>query len=172
MKQWYALRSKPRKESSAAALLAKADIEVYLPQVIPARRLGRAALPEPLFPGYLFGRLDPLRGELHLARYTHGILYVVGYGGQPCPVPDELVLSIRERLARSQGRKPLLDFSPGDRVVITSGPFRDVEAVFDGHLSAAGRARVLIQILQRLCCADVPIGQLRLLSKAAGVVRA
>ena len=168
MKEWYALRSKPKKEAQAAALLERAGIEMYLPMVTTSKGLGMVSQSEPLFPGYLFSRLDPLRGELQMARYTHGVLYVVGFGDQPCPVPDDLILSIKERIARSRGRKALPEFHRGDRVVVTSGPFRDVEAIFDSQLSAAGRAMVLMQMLQRLCRAEVHIGQLRLVTQVAG----
>ncbi len=172
MKQWYALRSKPKKETAAAALLSRAGLETYLPQVTRPGRLGRPATSEPFFPGYFFCQLDPLQGELHLASYTHGVLYIVGYGGQPSPIPDELIVSIKERLAGPSARKLLPEFRTGDRVVITGGPFRDVEAIFDSQLSAAGRARVLIQILQRFCRAEVNVRQLRLTGKAAGATGA
>jgi len=168
MRQWYAIRSKPRREGAAAALLSRAEIETYVPLVVAPPKLGQPRTVEPFFPGYFFSRLDPSRGELHLARYTHGVLNIVGYGDQPCPVPDDLIKSIKERLARCQGR-PLSNLQPGDRVVVTTGPFRDVDAIFDGYLSAKGRVRVLVRLLQRLCRAEVHIGQLRLIRKAASV---
>ncbi len=171
MKQWYALRSKPRREASAAALLSRAQIEVYLPEVAVRQQGGKSPIVAPFFPGYLFCRLDPQLGEIQLARYTTGILHVVGYGGQPWPLPDDLILAIQQRLAGFKGLSAKPDFRPGDRVVITGGSLRDVEAIFDRHLSASGRARVLIEILHRLCHANVHVGQLRRV-KAAGVARA
>jgi len=168
MKQWYAMRSKPKKESWAAALLARAGIEVYLPEVAICKQRGKPPVSEPFFPGYLFGRLDPLLGEIRLATYTSGILYVVGYGNQPWPVPDGLVLSIQKRLAREPRIAAVADFSQGDRLIVTSGPLRDLEAIFDRHLSAAGRVQVLVQILERFCRTELHIGQLRRISKAAG----
>lgn len=171
MKQWYTLRSKPKRESSAATLLTKAGIEVYVPMIKAHKQHGRPPILEPFFPGYFFGRLDPLTGEIRLASYTPGIRYVVGYDDQPCPVPDELVSSIQERLARAQGPAGLVDYRPGERLVITQGPLRDVEAIFDRRLSATGRVRVLIRILERFCPAEVHVGQLRRASKAAGSIR-
>lgn len=171
MKQWYALRSKPKREASAATLLARVAIEVYMPQVAVQRERGKPSVLVPFFPGYFFGRLDPQQGEIQMARYTPGVVDVVGYGGQPWPVPDDLVLAIKERLARHHGARALADFRPGDRVVITGGPLRDTEAIFDRHLSAAGRVRVLIRLLHRLCRADVYVGQLRPATKAAGAPR-
>jgi transcriptional antiterminator RfaH len=159
MKQWYALRSKPKKEPWVASLLSRIDIEVYLPQVAVAQHSGKPALLQSFFPGYLFARLDPLRGELNLVRYTSGVLEIVGYGGEPWPVPDDLILALRKRIAG--GQRLVADFQPGEQVLITSGPFKEVEAIFDRHLSSSGRAQVLVWVLQRLCRAEVRVGQLQ-----------
>lgn len=168
MREWYALRSKPKKELSAADLLAKAAIEVYVPQVRVTKVHGRPPVLEPFFPGYFFGKLDPANGEIRLANYTPGILYVVSFGGRPWPVPDDLISAIRERLAENRGRLPLVHFRPGDRLVVTAGPLRGVEAIFDRQMSPAGRVRVLIQFLHQLCRVDLHVGQLRQAGKAAG----
>lgn len=168
MRQWYALKSKARMESTAATLLNTSGIETYLPQLKVHKRPWTTPVLEPLFPGYLFSRLDPAQGEIRLATYTHGVLYVVGFGDQPYPVDDELITAIQDRLAGRQSRATPA-FRSGERVVITSGPLRDVEAVFDRQLSPAGRVQVLIQILERQCRVEVHAGQLRRSSKAASV---
>jgi transcriptional antiterminator RfaH len=163
-RQWYAIRSKPKRESFAAGLLAKAGIEVYLPQVRVHKQHGKPAVLEPFFPSYFFGHLDSSHAELHIAKYTPGVLCVVGYGDEPWPVPDELIHSIQQRLTRGRGQAAQSAFRPGDRVVVTSGPLRGVEAIFDRNLSPTGRVRVLIQILRRLCPAEVRVGELRKIS--------
>jgi transcriptional antiterminator RfaH len=165
MQQWYALSAKPKKEVAVAALLSRVGIEVYLPLTLVHRQHGRPPQPEPFFPGYFFSRLDPQLGQLRLARYTGGVRHIVGYGDEPWPVPAGLVESIRDRLSR--GRAAASPFQPGERVVITSGPMQDIEAIFDQHLSASGRVRVFIQLLERLCCAELPIEQVRRVSQAA-----
>jgi transcriptional antiterminator RfaH len=169
IRQWYALRSKPKREEAAAALLERAGIETYLPRVRVQKRAYQPPVVEPLFPGYLFGRLNPTAGDLRLANYTPGVLCVVSFGEQPCPVPDSVIDYIQQRINRGRGRVNGPDYRKGDIVAITSGPLRDTEAVFDCRLTPAGRARVLVQILQRLCRAEVHTDQLRLVKKAAGV---
>ena len=168
MKQWYALHSKPRRELSAAMLLQEAGIEVYAPQISVQKRLDKSFTTEPLFPGYIFGRLNPQVGEIRLVEYTRGILYVVGYGGKPCPVPDNLIISIKESLNRRCEQEITPDYHPGDRLIITTGPMQDVAAIFDCHLSASGRVRILIQVLQRLYRVEVNIKQLRRANPAEG----
>ena len=46
-------------------------------------------------------------------------------------------------------------FQPGERVLITSGPFQYLEAIFDRRLSASGRSLVLLQLLNQLVRVDV-----------------
>ena len=43
----------------------------------------------------------------------------------------------------------------GERVLITSGPFQYLEAIFDRRLSASGRSLVLLQLLNQLVRVDV-----------------
>jgi transcriptional antiterminator RfaH len=161
MKEWYALRSKPRKEMLASALLTRAGLEVYLPQTQRRAQRGEAPISEPYFPGYLFGRLDPHCGDIRLASYTPGIRCVVSFGGEPHPVPEQVVITIREGLARQQGYPGLAPFRPGDRVRIVEGPLVGIEAIFDRELSAAGRVQVLVRLLERLCRAELQASQLR-----------
>jgi len=155
MRQWYAVKSKPRRESFVEQLLERANLEVFLPRI---GRRGRAMELEPLFPGYLFARLDPMLGDVQTVRYTYGVAHLVGFGGEPAVVPDALIAAIRQRVAT---RQLAITFGKGERVVITSGPFKDVEAIFDRRLSAEGRVQVLIRIVERFCRAEMHVGQLR-----------
>mgnify|MGYP005846610515 FL=1 len=164
MKQWYAVRSKPKKETSSAELLAHAGIEVFVPQTRVQKQRGKPPILEPYFPGYFFSRLDASQGEIRLVSYTSGVLYIVGYDGQPWSVPDGVVSAIQERLAGLGCRPALIDLHAGDRVKITSGPLEDIEAIFDCYLSATGRIRVFIQMLERLCRAELLASQVRRIS--------
>jgi transcriptional antiterminator RfaH len=159
MFHWYALRSKPRRELAVAALLERVGIETYVPRTPGGRPRETDARSQPFFPGYCFSRLDSRLGHLRLVRYTTGVLHIVGYGDEPWPVPDALINTIRERLEQEQ--PPVVAYQPGEAVVIATGPLREATAIFDRHLSATGRARVLITLLERLCRAEVPIEHLR-----------
>ncbi len=76
--------------------------------------------------------------------------YLVQFGGKPARMDERVVAKIREHLAQPQAldeRGEILE--PGDHVVITTEPLRDVDAIFDKRLSATGRVRVLVQMLRR-----------------------
>jgi transcriptional antiterminator RfaH len=168
LREWYVLRAKPKREALAAGLLGRAGLEIYFPQLKVVKGAGRPTTVEPLFPCYLFGRLDPDLQEIRLASYTSGIQYVLGYDREPYSVPDSLVAAIKERVARNRGMAALPEFRRGESVVITDGLLRDLEAVFDRNVSKTGRARVLIQILGHIWPAEVHVGQLRPAKNAKG----
>jgi transcriptional antiterminator RfaH len=166
-RQWYAVRSKPRKEAAAAAMLERAGIGVFVPQVKVKKRPYDPPSVEPLFPGYFFSRLAPQMGEIRLVKYTPGVLYVLGFGDEPWPVPDSLVAALQERVAAADGWSAGPDYQPGDRVKVTRGPLRDLDAIFDRRLSPKGRARILVHILMRICRVEVHVSDLRRVSQAA-----
>jgi len=161
MLAWYVAKTKPRQESQTSIVLELRGLETYFP-LIAARRLGRTrAKLEPLFPGYLFVRLDASTPGWVVARSAPGVSYFLGAERLPTPVPDELVGEIRRRVERQeyQARRP--SFRSGDRVVIVGGPLDGVEAIFDGTLSPSGRSRVLVAIVSGLVPVSLDAEQLR-----------
>ncbi|MBI4320353.1 MAG: hypothetical protein HY675_17830 [Chloroflexi bacterium] len=141
--QWYVAKTKPRAERQVASVLDGRQINVYLPL------LKRRAL-EPLFPGYLFLRIDCKTNEYLRSRSAPGVSYILNNEGAPIPLPEDLIDGIKHRLDKENSLGPAARFAPGDRVMVTSGPFRDVEAIFHRALTSQGRCLVLLQILGRL----------------------
>lgn len=162
--RWYVVRTQPRREGQVEAVLCQRGIEVYLPRILSRRkdRLGQR-LREPLFSGYAFARLM-LNSQAWLqARSAPGVSYFLGTRshGKPVPVPDGLVKEIRDQAEAHLHRGWQPGLRSGDRVVICSGPFAGLEAVFDGVLSPSGRSRVLVQILSRLVPVEIEVDVLR-----------
>ena len=92
--------------------------------------------------------------------WTPGLRKIVSFGGQPLVVRDEVIDTLRHRLERMEvsGYPVEQRFKSGDRVLIKSGPLRDLEAVFDRSLSSSDRARVLVDILGRLTACEMELG--------------
>jgi transcriptional antiterminator RfaH len=167
MKQWYVIRAKPKKEAMAASLLERQGIEVFVPTIKVRKAASREQTTEPLFPGYFFSRLDPHDSELTAAKYTFNVLYILGYGDEPWPIPDTLVATIQQRLGGRSRRSSPDSFRTGEPVLITHGPFKGIEAVFDGYLTGSGRVRVLIRTLQSAFRAEIHVDQLGNVRQAA-----
>lgn len=164
MRAWYVVKAKPRQEEQVSAVLGLRGIEVFLPELAVwtgGPRPGAAPRLEPLFPGYLFARLDLRTPEWLTARAAPGVAYFLGAEGVPSAVPDDLVEGVRARAEAQRRRGWRTPFQAGDRVLIASGPLVGLEAVFDGMLSASGRSRVFVAVLSRLVPVTVPIADLR-----------
>lgn len=159
MKRWYALYTKPHKEEQVSSFLESGGFETYLPTV-KIRKNGNYKV-MPFFSCYLFVRVEPSNG-LSTLRWTPGLRRIVSFGDQPALVDERLISFIKERLAEIQesGRTGY-QFQPGDQVVVTSGPLRDFEAVFDQKLSSQNRAKILVDSLGRWTRCEVEIDCLR-----------
>jgi transcriptional antiterminator RfaH len=162
MHQWFALRTHPKREVQVSTVLAHRGVEVYFPQVSGWRRPGRReASLEALFPGYLFSRLDVASDQWIAARSAPGVAYFLGTPSEPIAIPDGLISAIRQRADAQSRQRQQPSFKAGDRVLIQSGPFDGLEAVFDGTLNGAGRVRVLLSLVNRLTPLELTLDYLR-----------
>lgn len=159
LKRWYALYTKPNREHQVNALLQGQGIETYLPTVqCKARRRDR---PDRVvfFPCYLFARVDFEVTPRSAIDWMPGVQRIVRSGDRPTVVADEIVESIRLRLMGIKEVHHQL-FKQGDRVRITSGPLRDLEAIFDQSLSGNDRVRVLLDMLGRGTAVEIEYRQI------------
>jgi transcriptional antiterminator RfaH len=160
------VKTQPRREAQVNALLDRRGIEVYSPQIPSWRRRPGESVPrlEPLFPGYLFARLELGTSSWIAARSAPGVAYFLGTTGgpegSPTPLPDELIDGIRERVETRRQAGPI-PFKQGDRVIIMGGPFDGLEAAFDGALCGSGRVRVFLELVKRLVPVDLYVGAIR-----------
>src|SRR5262252_7687243 len=85
---WYAVRVKPNYEKPVAAALRGKGIEEFLPLFRSKRKWSDRVkvMDLPLFPGYVFCRLN-LEARMPLIT-TPGFLYIVGVGKNPEPLDD------------------------------------------------------------------------------------
>lgn len=156
--RWYLIQTKPRQEARAEEHLQRQQFECYRPLKAgaPKKRNPRAVSEEELFPGYLFIRMDQVHDNWYPIRSTRGVARIVTFGAHPVPVQDELIEQIRQRLL-SPAPRP--EFQQGEHVLIKSGSFCDIEAIF---LTADGeeRAVILLNLLQREQKVTLPISSL------------
>jgi transcriptional antiterminator RfaH len=159
---WFVVKTQPRREQQVQLVLSSRGIEAYLPMI---RRRGRLSGSnrslEPLFPSYLFAHLDITTNAWLMSRSAPGVEYFLGVDGKPSAIPDELVDSIKARVAMQLQADPLPRFRPGERVIIEGGPLDGYEALFSEQLSAQGRVRVLLEIVNRLVAVDLNAASLR-----------
>jgi transcriptional antiterminator RfaH len=158
---WYLVHTKPRQEDVALVNLQRQGYECYLPQMRIERIRRRKAeiATEPMFPRYLFVRLDSSdQGKSWSPiRSTLGVSQLVHFGGRAAKVDDALVDLLRQR----EQAMPLdAMFHSGDSVVITDGPFEGIEAIYQ-TTDAERRAFILLEILSKPVSMQIDTGRLR-----------
>ncbi len=146
---WYLVHTKPRQEGAAQVHLERQSYPCYLPRLsVEKIRRGKTQwVSEPMFPRYLFVQLDTSDQGPSWApiRSTQGVSQMVQFGGRPAKVDDDLVSLLRRR-EQTKPTEPL--FSSGDKVLIASGPFAGLEAIYE-MTEAEQRALVLLHILSQ-----------------------
>ena len=161
---WYALRSKARKEDVVNRQVREQGIEVFYPRLRVNPVNPRARRYQPYFPGYLFVQVDlDILGNNAFQWMPH-TLGLVGFGGEPAIVPDNLVHAIHQRLDEitKAGGEVFAGLQQGDKVLINNGPFVGYEAIFDTRITGSERVRVLLQLLDsRYVPVELNAGSLR-----------
>ncbi|MEH6587329.1 MAG: transcription/translation regulatory transformer protein RfaH [Halioglobus sp.] len=149
---WYTIQTKPRQEALAEENLLRQNYSTYLPRLrLKKRRRNQwREVIAPLFPRYLFIRVDADEQSLAPIRSTLGVTGLVRFGQLLRPVPDEVIGYLKQ--AENQQTHLHEDTrSPhrlGDEVEILEGPFAGLQAVYQMD-KPEQRALLLIELLGR-----------------------
>lgn len=147
--RWYLVHTKPRLEHTALINLERQGYECYLPRlrVEKLRRRKAEIVDEPMFPRYLFIHLDTSQQAKSWSpiRSTLGVSKLVYFGTQAATVDDALVELLQQR---EQAMPAEAMFQPGEKVVITAGPFAGIEAIYQTS-DPERRALILLEILSK-----------------------
>jgi transcriptional antiterminator RfaH len=148
--RWYAVLTKPRKESMVEMRLRALNVEVFLPWIRCRRRIGSRYhwVLIPLFPGYLFCRLDLiLAGKI--TRYTPGVKDFVKFGNRIAEVGVEVIQKLKERCPTGIAQIQSQIYRVGDPIRIREGPLSGLEAIFEREMGGSERVAVLLELLGR-----------------------
>lgn len=130
---WFVIWTESRAEKKVEARIAALGLSPWLPTVKERHRWSDRwrDVVCPLFPGYLFARSRSV--EWHKVLGTPGVLTVVKREGRPALIADAFVAGLRDAIER-QGAAPepiaeVVDYLPGDEVVVQEGPLIGVRGV-------------------------------------------
>jgi transcription antitermination factor NusG len=157
--QWFVVRSKPRREDYAQDQLARRGVDTFLPRIMEQGRSNGEPLVGPLFPGYLFARID-LASQYTRVIWAPGVRSLVSFGDLPCAVDPDVVDFLRERCGAEGVVHAVARFDDGDVVRVRSGPLSGLVGVVQARVSGRCRVRVLMEILRRRTQVSVPIEML------------
>jgi transcriptional antiterminator RfaH len=156
-KKWYVVYTKPRNEQTAEYYLVRKGIEVFFPKLflpVPNRR-GRQLFP--LFPNYLFVRVDVLTQEYACVLWSPGVKRFVSFGQKPTEV-EQKIIDFMRRQATSDGMIVATPkFKVGDEVCVTGGPLKGLVGILQEPPDSKTRIKVLMSILNRQVHVEVPV---------------
>jgi transcription antitermination factor NusG len=152
---WFAVQVRSRSEKIVAYILQNKGFEYLLPlYTVTRQRSDRTVgLQLPLFPGYLFCRLD-LNSRLLPLFTTPGVVRLLGIGATPAPVDDSEIDALRAILKAGRAPRPWPMPKEGERVRIGAGPLRGVEGVLVSQ-KRNSRLVVSVTLLQRAVAVEV-----------------
>ena len=156
-RHWYSVYSKPQKEKFAQFHLQSKGMEVFLPQLVVPQSHRRFRRIVPLFPSYLFVRLDVLSGESAYVVWSPGVKYLVSFNGVPASIDDEVIDFLKDRADASGHIHASSSLKAGQKVRVTGGPFEGLEALIERPPDGRGRVKILMSLLNRQVHAEVPL---------------
>lgn len=145
---WYLVYTKPKAEITASSNLERQDFTIYLPKISIERRLRKRYVTqiEPLFPRYLFIKLNCTTDDWSPIRSTPGVSSIVRFGSFPLQVPEPLI----DLLKSNENDQGLQDFEAkklkkGDKIRILEGVMAGYEGIFEAE-SKNDRVTILLNI--------------------------
>lgn len=144
---WYAINTKPNQEQKVSLILLSGGIETFAPKIKSFRSNSftgkKTYFRKSLFPNYIFARFKLAR-DFNKVRFTRGIHSIIGFGGSPNVVDDDIIDLIQNRT--DQDGVIDLDnvFNPGDRVTVNKPYLKDFIGVFVKELSDHARVQILL----------------------------
>jgi transcription antitermination factor NusG len=151
---WYVLLVKPRHEKSVAEALDGKGYEVFLPLFLARRRWLSTSrdVSLPLFPHYVFCRMDPER-RLPILEIP-SVRTIVSFGRHPIPVDESEMQSVRAMVGSGLAVTPHHFLHAGARVRVTAGPLTGIEGILE-TVRGQDRLVVSVALLQRSVSVEV-----------------
>jgi transcriptional antiterminator RfaH len=156
---WYVVRSKPRREQYAQEQLVRRGVETFLPRILEVQRGTGEPVVGPLFPGYLFARIDLLT-QYNSVIWAPGVRRFVAFGDIPAAVDPAVIEFLQTRCGEEGIVRIVRTFHDGDVVRVTRGPLGGLVGVVQGQGTGEARVRVLMELLRRRTQVSVPMRML------------
>jgi transcription antitermination factor NusG len=151
---WFALRVRSRSEKIVATIARNKGFEEFLPLYQSRRRWSDRfqSVELPLFPGYVFCRLNP---EFRLPLLTiSGVLGFVGIGKVPVPINDAVIAAIQTTIGAGLLAEPYPFLEAGQRVRLAEGPLAGLEGLLV-EVRKQQRLAVSVSLLKRSIAVEI-----------------
>jgi transcription antitermination factor NusG len=147
-RKWFALSVNVRHEKVVSQLLVNKGFETFLPLHTRRHQYDRRVrkFELPLFPGYLFCRVNPTTRLPVLT--TPGVLRMIGAGRVPIPLEDNEIISLQRVANAGIPMSPHPFWQCGQRGRVTIGPLTGIEGTVVGTKQSL-RLVLSVTLLQR-----------------------
>jgi transcription antitermination factor NusG len=151
---WYAILTRTNAEKNVSLMLQAQGHQNYLPLYRMRSQWSdrKKEIDRPLFPGYVFCRLNLDRRQPVLM--VPGVLSIVGFGSTFAEVPEDEILAVRSVISSGLAASPWPFLREGERVRILSGALEGVEGILLQNKSEY-RVVVSIPLLQRSVAVEI-----------------
>jgi transcription antitermination factor NusG len=151
---WYAILTKTGREKNARLLLENSGFECYLPVSKSSRNWSdrMKEVEVPLFPGYLFCRMNP--NDRLPVLITPGVVQIVGTGKTPIPIEEQEIAAI-QRVGRSElSTMPWPYLQVGQMARIEAGPLQGMSGIVV-RVKSGLKLVLSVQLLQRSVAVEI-----------------
>ena len=151
MADWYVIRTQTLAEERAALHLNNQGFETYLPRYRKERRHARKVdvVLRPLFPGYIFVRIDTATQQWRSINGTVGVISIVQFGKELLPIGESIVTNLLQREDETGVVSlALKGLKKGDSVTVNEGPFTDLTGLLE-ETDDKKRAILLLDLMGR-----------------------
>lgn len=150
---WYVAQTQIQSEAKACANLVQQGFEVYLPCYLRTVRHARRAnvVKAPLFPSYIFVRIDMESQRWRAINSTIGVKRLVGHEGTPARIATDVVEGLKEHELADGFLSmvtPTVRLKTGDAVRILRGAFDSCRGIFQAQTDNE-RVEILLEMLGR-----------------------
>lgn len=158
-KQWYAIHTYSGYEEKVAESIRQraesldmADkiLQVLVPKekMIEIKNGKRRVVEKKIFQGYVLVEMKMSEDAWYIVRNTPSVTGFVGSGTDPTPVSEEEIEKIQKRMGLEQP-KHKIDYSIGEVVNITDGPFKGFDGSINEIDAQKGKLKVLVNMFGR-----------------------
>jgi transcription antitermination factor NusG len=162
---WFALQVRTNHEKAVQQMLEQKRFQSFLPSYRDRRAWSDRIkyIERPLFPGYVFCRLN-LEERIPVVK-TLNVMNIVGFGKTPVPISDAEITNLKTIIESQSRTEPWPFLQVGQKVRIEKGPLAGVEGILQS-VKTGYRIVVSISLLQRSVAAEMDRSWVSAVSKA------
>ena len=151
---WFAILTKAGREKNATLLLENSGFECYLPVSKSSRKWSDRTkeIDVPLFPGYLFCRMNP--NDRLPVLITPGVVQIVGTGKTPIPIEEQEIAAIQRVGSSGLSTMPWPYLQVGQMARIEEGPLQGMSGIVV-RIKSGLKLVLSVQLLQRSIAVEI-----------------